>query len=82
MGSSFGARELRPTPPLPATNAPNSPTHEQIPSNIVLADKDDFAGMNEEWLKRFPANPPARQGAKRPARIPGLKVSIAAIAEA
>ena len=33
-------------------------------------------------IKWFPANPPARQGAKLPARIPGLKVSIAAIAEA
>ena len=49
---------------------------------VVLADEDDFAGMNEEWVKWFPANPPARQGAKLPARIPGLKVSIAAIAEA
>jgi 2-iminobutanoate/2-iminopropanoate deaminase len=49
---------------------------------IVLADEDDFAGMNEEWLRWFPSNPPARQGAKLPARIPGLKVSIAAIAEA
>ncbi|OOG36814.1 RidA family protein [Rhodanobacter sp. C05] len=49
---------------------------------VVLADEDDFAGMNEEWLKWFPANPPARQGAKLPARIPGLKISIAAIAEA
>ena len=49
---------------------------------IVLADEDDWAGMNEEWLRWFPANPPARQGAKLPARIPGLRVSIAAIAEA
>jgi 2-iminobutanoate/2-iminopropanoate deaminase len=49
---------------------------------IVLADEDDFAGMNEEWLEWFPSNPPARQGAKLPARIPGLKISIAAIAEA
>ena len=49
---------------------------------IVMADEDDFAGMNEEWLKWFPIHPPARQGAKLPARIPGLKVSIAAIAEA
>jgi len=48
---------------------------------IVLADEDDFPGMNEEWLKWFPSNPPARQGAKLPVRIPGLKVSIAAIAE-
>lgn len=49
---------------------------------VVLADEEDFPGMNEEWLKWFPSNPPARQGAKLPARIPGLKVSIAAIAEA
>jgi len=49
---------------------------------IVLADEEDFQGMNEEWLRWFPSNPPARQGAKLPAKIPGLKVSIAAIAEA
>jgi len=49
---------------------------------VVLADEEDFQGMNEEWLKWFPSNPPARQGAKLPVKIPGLKVSIAAIAEA
>ena len=49
---------------------------------IVLADEDDFAGMNEEYMRWFPVNPPARQGAKLPAKIPGMKVSIAAIAEA
>lgn len=49
---------------------------------VVLADEDDFAGMNEEWLRWFPSDPPARQGAKLPVRVPGLKVSIAAIAEA
>ena len=49
---------------------------------VVLADEQDFQGMNEEWLRWFPSNPPARQGAKLPVRIPGLKVSIAAIAEA
>ena len=53
-----------------------------VSATIVLADEGDFAGMNEEWVKWFPSNPPARQGAKLPARIPGLKVSIAAIAEA
>lgn len=53
-----------------------------VSATVVLADEDDFAGMNEEWLKWFPTNPPARQGDKLPARIPGLKVSIAAIAEA
>ena len=49
---------------------------------VVLADEQEFQGMNEEWLKWFPSNPPARQGAKLPVKIPGLKVSIAAIAEA
>ena len=49
---------------------------------VILADEDDFAGMNEEWLRWFPANPPARQGAKLPVRMPGLRISIAAIAEA
>ena len=49
---------------------------------VVLADEEDFVGMNEEWLKWFPSDPPARQGAKLPVRVPGLRVSIAAIAEA
>jgi 2-iminobutanoate/2-iminopropanoate deaminase len=49
---------------------------------VVLADEQDFQGMNEEWLRWFPADPPARQGAKLPVKIPGLRVSIAAIAEA
>ena len=51
-------------------------------ATVVLADEDDFAGMNEEWLRWFPVDPPARQGAKLPVRIAGLKVSIAVIAEA
>jgi 2-iminobutanoate/2-iminopropanoate deaminase len=56
---------------------------EKIASaTVILADEDDFAGMNEEWMRWFPTNPPARQGAKLPARIPGLKISIAVIAEA
>jgi len=49
---------------------------------VVLADEQDFQGMNEEWLRWFPSDPPARQGAKLPVKISGLKVSIAAIAEA
>jgi len=53
-----------------------------VSATVILADEDDFAGLNEEWLRWFPSNPPARQGAKLPVRIPGLKVSIAAIAEA
>lgn len=53
-----------------------------VSATVVLAEEDDFAGMNEEWLAWFPTHPPARQGAKLPVKVPGLKVSIAAIAEA
>ena len=50
-------------------------------ATVILLEEEDFAGMNEEWLKWFPINPPARQGAKLPVRMPGMKVSIAVIAE-
>jgi 2-iminobutanoate/2-iminopropanoate deaminase len=49
---------------------------------FILAEESDFLGMNEEWRNWFPVNPPARQGAKLPIRPKGMKVSIAAIAEA
>lgn len=52
-----------------------------VSATVVLADEEDFSGMNDEWRRWFPDNPPARQGAKLPARIPGLKVSIAVIAQ-
>lgn len=63
-------------------DAAGSSLDKIVSVTVVLAEEDDFAGMNEEWLRWFPSNPPARQGARLPARIPGLKVSIAAIAEA
>ena len=53
-----------------------------VSATVILSEEDDFAGMNEEWLKWFPSDPPARQGAKLPVKIPGFKVSIAVIAEA
>ena len=62
--------------------AAGSSLDKVVSATVVLADESDFAGMNEEWVRWFPSDPPARQGAKLPARIPGLKVSVAAIAEA
>ena len=53
-----------------------------VSATVILHEESDFAGMNEEWIKWFPTNPPARQGAKLPVHIPGLRISIAAIAEA
>ena len=53
-----------------------------VSATVIILEETDFAGMNEEWIKWFPTNPPARQGAKLPVRIPGMRVSIAVIAEA
>jgi 2-iminobutanoate/2-iminopropanoate deaminase len=62
--------------------AAGSSLDKVVSATVIILEEADFAGMNEEWLKWFPADPPARQGAKLPVRVPGLKVSIAAIAEA
>jgi 2-iminobutanoate/2-iminopropanoate deaminase len=53
-----------------------------VSATVIVLEESDFAGMNEEWVKWFPVDPPVRQGAKMPVRIPGMKVSIAVIAEA
>jgi len=51
-----------------------------VSATLIIADEDDFAPASAEWEKWFPIDPPARQGAKMPVRIPGMKVSIAMIA--
>lgn len=53
-----------------------------VSATFILAEESDFAGMNEEWGRWFPQDPPARQGAKLPVRPKGMKVSIAVIAQA
>lgn len=51
-----------------------------VSATVILVDGADFAGMNEEWLRWFPKDPPARQAAQLPVKPPGVKVSIAAVA--
>jgi len=53
-----------------------------VSATVILRDPEDFAGMNEEWQAWFQTNPPARQGAKLPIDVVGLRVSIAVIATA
>ena len=60
--------------------AAGSSIEKIVSATVILADEDDFAGMNEEWVRWFPADPPARQGAKLPVQVAGLKISIAVIA--
>jgi 2-iminobutanoate/2-iminopropanoate deaminase len=43
---------------------------------VLLADPDDFAGMNEAYAEMLGADPPARYVAKLGAVIPDVRVSI------
>lgn len=43
---------------------------------VLLTNPADFTGMNEEYARWFPTDPPARYAAKLGAEIPGLLVSI------
>lgn len=61
-------------------SAAGSSLEKAVSATFILAEPDDFTGMNEEWVKWFPTEQPARQGARLP--ITGLKISIAVIAEA
>jgi 2-iminobutanoate/2-iminopropanoate deaminase len=63
-------------------DAAGSSLDKIVSATFILRDPADFAGMNEEWQAWFPTAPPARQGAQLPVDVPGLRVSIAAIAEA
>ena len=62
--------------------AANSSLEKAVSATFILGEESDFAGMNEEWGKWFPVDPPARQGAKLPIHPKGMKISIALIAEA
>jgi len=53
-----------------------------VNATFVLSQPEDFPGMNEEWARWFPTDPPARSGARHPAPAPGVRISMAVIAEA
>jgi 2-iminobutanoate/2-iminopropanoate deaminase len=62
--------------------AAGSSLSKVVSATFILAEDSDLAGMNEEWVKWFAKDPPARQGAKLPIRLKNMKISIAVIAEA
>jgi 2-iminobutanoate/2-iminopropanoate deaminase len=62
-------------------HAAGSSLDQAVSATFILVSENDFPGMNEEWVKWFPKDPPARHGAKLPISPPGMKISIALIAE-
>ena len=61
-------------------SAAGSSLDKAVSATVIIGEESDFAGMNEEWLKWFPKDPPARQGAKLPIRTKGMKISVALVA--
>ena len=43
---------------------------------VLLTNPADFAGLNEEYARAFPTDPPARYVAKLGVELPGVLVSI------
>jgi 2-iminobutanoate/2-iminopropanoate deaminase len=41
-----------------------------VQATVIMVHADDFAGLNEEWVKWFPNQPPARHAAKMPISLP------------
>jgi len=62
--------------------AAGSSMEQVVNATFILRDGEDFAGMNEEWVRWFPTDPPARQGAKHPFDSETIRISIAVVAEA
>jgi 2-iminobutanoate/2-iminopropanoate deaminase len=62
-------------------HAAGSSMDKVVSATFILLEESDFVGMNEEWGRWFPIDPPARQGAKLPISPKGMKISISAIAE-
>jgi 2-iminobutanoate/2-iminopropanoate deaminase len=62
--------------------AAGSSMDKVVSVTFLIRHPEDFAGMNEEWMRWFPTDPPARTGGKHPLEVDGLRISIAAFAEA
>jgi 2-iminobutanoate/2-iminopropanoate deaminase len=62
--------------------AAGSSIEQVVSATFILRYPEDFAGMNEEWARWFPTDPPARTGSKHPLEVEHLRISIAVVAEA
>lgn len=51
-----------------------------VRTTVLLADSADFKGMNDAYREFFPEDPPTRSTARLGVDLPGLRVSIDAIA--
>lgn len=82
VGSTIQAQVRQCLTNISAILAAAGSSLEQVASaTVILRHDEDFAGLNEEWVRWFPKDPPARQAARLPVNIDGFRVSIAVIAQ-
>ena len=55
--------------------------HDVVQVTVLLANPEDFAGMNEAYAKMFVTDPPARAVTKLGVELPNVLVSIALTAQ-
>jgi 2-iminobutanoate/2-iminopropanoate deaminase len=56
--------------------AADASLEDVVEVGVLLTSPSDFAGMNEEYARWFPAAPPTRYVAKLGVELPGVLVSI------
>ncbi|MGY1697173.1 RidA family protein [Geodermatophilus sp. SYSU D00814] len=61
---------------LAVLEAGGATSSDIVEVGVLLADPTDFAGLNEEYARAFPTDPPARYVAKLGVELPGVLVSI------
>lgn len=57
-------------------DAASATLNDVVEVGVLLTNPADFAGMNEEYVRWFPADPPTRYVAKLGVEIPGVLISI------
>jgi 2-iminobutanoate/2-iminopropanoate deaminase len=62
--------------------AAGSSLAKTVSATVIFAEESDFAGINEEWVRWFPMDPPARHVSMLPVRPKNMKVSVAVVAAA
>ena len=57
-------------------DAAGASLEDVVEIGVLLTHASDFAGLNEEYARWFPSDPPTRYVAKLGVELPGLLVSI------
>jgi 2-iminobutanoate/2-iminopropanoate deaminase len=61
---------------LAVVEAAGGTADDVVDVTVLLADPEDFAGMNEAYASVFPTDPPARNTPRLGPTLPGIRASV------